>query len=38
MIFLIGKIVHLRQLSDRDDLTAYLNWINDQETTRFMGD
>lgn len=37
MIFFTGKIVLLRPLSDRDDQIAYSNWINDQETTLFMG-
>lgn len=36
-IFLEGKNVFLSPLSKEDDLSSYGNWLNDQETTVFMG-
>lgn len=35
--FLESEHIFLRPLSVNDDLREYENWLNDQETTRFMG-
>jgi len=37
VVFLKAKHIFLRPLSEHDILDAYLQWINDQETTKFMG-
>ena len=34
--FLIGKHVTLGLIPERSDLSHYAQWVNDQETTRFM--
>ncbi|MFQ3573777.1 MAG: GNAT family protein [Thermodesulfovibrionales bacterium] len=36
-VFLEGKNIFLGPLSNKDKLEGYINWINDQETTLFMG-
>jgi ribosomal-protein-alanine N-acetyltransferase len=36
-VFLAGKNIFLSSLSKEDNLDEYANWINDQQTTLFMG-
>ena len=36
-VFLEGKNIFLGPLSKEDNLDDYANWLNDQETTLFMG-
>ena len=36
-IFLKGKRIFLSPLFDKQDLKSYASWLNDQETTTFMG-
>jgi len=36
-VFLKGKSIFLGPLSTDDNLDAYASWINDQETTTYMG-
>lgn len=36
-VFLKGKNIFLSTLSKEDNLEDYARWLNDQETTLFMG-